>query len=78
ADGPVGAAAARGKLIDPTPQSYVTDAVFGPRSSGGPLVDSEGKVVGVLTATATVTPAVPTSTAVPVRLACIEVVICPR
>src|SRR5437660_1199533 len=83
ADGPVGAAAARGKLIDPTPQSYVTDAVFGPRSSGGPLVDSEGKVVGVLTATATVTPAVPTSTAVPtgtavpVRLACIEVVICP-
>jgi putative serine protease PepD len=90
ADGPVGAAAARGKLIDPTPQSYVTDAVFGPRSSGGPLVDSEGKVVGVLTATATVTPqvptstavppttAVPTSTAVPARLACIEVVICPR
>jgi len=81
ADGP--AAAARGKLIDPTPQSYVTDATFGPRSSGGPLVDSEGKVVGVLTATATVTPAaptstvVPTSTAVPARLACIEVVICP-
>ena len=84
ADGPVGAAATRGKLIDPTPQSYVTDAVFGPRSSGGPLVDSEGKVVGVLTATATVTPpaptstAVSTSTAVPARLACIEVVICPR
>jgi len=84
ADGPVGAAAARGKLVDPTPQSYVTDAVFGPRSSGGPLVDGEGKVVGVLTATTTVTPAVPTatavptSTAVPVRLACIEVVICPR
>ena len=83
ADGPAGAAAARGKLIDPTPQSYVTDATFGPRSSGGPLVDSEGKVVGVLTATATVTPAAPTSTvvptgtAVPARLACIEVVVCP-
>jgi len=78
ADGPVGAAAARGKLVGPTPQSYVTDAVFGPRSSGGPLVDIEGKVVGVLTATATVTPAPPTGTAVPVRLACIEVVVCPR
>jgi S1-C subfamily serine protease len=78
ADGPVGAAAARGKLIGPTPQNYVTDAVFGPRASGGPLVDIEGKVVGVLTATATVTPAPPTGTAVPVRLACIEVVVCPR
>src|SRR5438132_7995259 len=73
ADGPVGAAAAKGKLIGPTPQNYVTDAVFGPRASGGPLVDVEGKVVGVLNATATVTPAPPTGTAVPVRLACIEV-----
>ncbi|MEA2590840.1 MAG: putative serine protease PepD [Actinomycetota bacterium] len=78
ADGPVGAAASKGRLIGPMPESYATDAVFGPRASGGPLVDTEGKVVGVLTATATVTPAPPTGTAVPVRLACIEVVVCPR
>src|SRR5258707_9522682 len=43
ADGPVGASAAKGQLLAPTPQSYTTDAVFGPRASGGPLVDGEGK-----------------------------------
>jgi S1-C subfamily serine protease len=92
ADGPVGVSAARGQLLAPTPLSYSTDAVFGPRASGGPLVDGEGKVVGVLTTaqptgappipTPTPTPTQPTSTAtglaIPVRLACVQVVICPR
>lgn len=99
ADGPVGASAAKGQLLAPTPLSYSTDAVFGPRSDGGPLVDSEGKVVAVLTtvprappspppsptpsptSSATPTPP-PTSTAtglaIPIRLACVQVVICPR
>jgi S1-C subfamily serine protease len=87
ADGPIGASAARGQLLLPTPQSYTTDAVFGPRASGGPLVDSEGRVVGVLTAaqptgaspTPTPTPTgTATGLAIPVRLACVQVVICPR
>jgi S1-C subfamily serine protease len=83
ADGPPGASAAKGQLIAPTLQSYATDAVFGPRASGGPLVDSEGKVVGVLTTTripgaAPGPPASAAGVAVPVRLACFQVVICPR
>jgi S1-C subfamily serine protease len=83
ADGALGAAAAKGQLLGPTPQTYATDAVFGPRGSGGPLVDSEGKVVGVLT-TVRVAGASPTPApnapglAVPVRLACVQVVICPH
>ncbi len=79
AAGPLGASAAKGQLVTPTAQSFSTDAVFGARAAGGPLVDTEGKVVGVLTTTPIPgAPALPAGQAIPVRLACLQVVICPR
>ena len=63
----------------PDTLSLTTDAVFGATASGGPLVDGEGKVMGVLgTFQAAGTPISPAGQAVPVRLACLQVVICPR
>ena len=78
--GPLGTTAARGQLVTSTAQNLATNAVFGPRSSGGPLVDVEGKVLGVLT-TFLAPPAPPTATvgvAIPVRQACTHIVVCPR
>ena len=74
-----GATAAKGQLLGSSALSLTTDAVFGGTASGGPLVDREGKVMGVLgTFQATGTPISPAGQAVPVRLACLQVVICPR
>lgn len=97
ASGALGATAAKGQLVTSTAQTYATDAVFGPRSWGGPLVDAEGRVLGVLTSAAITTTATPGPSpaatgpspaaspnspppgqAVPVRLACLAVVVCPR
>jgi S1-C subfamily serine protease len=106
AGGPFGATAARGTLVSATATSFATDAAVGPAASGGPLLDAEGKVLGVLTVptpTPAPTPATtpspgpgakakpppspppaPTPSpltgglAIPIRLACVQVVICPR
>ena len=79
ASGQFGATAAKGQLLGSSALSLTTDAVFGGTASGGPLVDREGKVMGVLgTFQATGTPISPAGQAVPVRLACLQVVVCPR
>jgi S1-C subfamily serine protease len=89
--GQFGATASQGQVVSANPQTLATSAVFGPQATGGPLVDQEGRVIGVLVVARpppTPTPA-PTprpspsgqsspGTVVPVRQACIEVVICPR
>lgn len=78
ASGQFGATAAKGQLTAATPQNLTSNAVYGPQATGGPLVDAEGRVMGVLTAASTgAQPATP-GQAAPVRLACVQVVICPR
>jgi S1-C subfamily serine protease len=81
ATGPPGATAAGGQVVTSTSRILATNAVFGPHAWGGPLVDGEGRVMGVLTASAAGTPpppGPPAGSAVPVRLACLQVVVCPR
>lgn len=109
--GPFGATAASGQVTTANSARVSTDAAVGMPATGGPLVDQEGKVVGVVavplptpspaltpapapkpngTAKApnpspspspqptSVAPALTPAPAIPVRLACIQVVICPR
>ncbi|HEU5003201.1 MAG TPA: serine protease, partial [Actinomycetota bacterium] len=104
--GPYGATAASGQVTTANSALVSTNAAVGMPATGGPLVDQEGKVVGVVavplpspppssqpgpTSTAKsaspspspspaapVTPALTPAPAIPVRLACIQVVICPR
>lgn len=75
--GPYGATAAGGRLVRVGAQDVTSDVVVGARSAGGPLVDREGKVLGVMAAGAPGTPAASPGNAVRVRLACIQVVVCP-
>lgn len=99
--GPYGATASSGQVVTANSALVSTNAAVGMPSTGGPLVDQEGKVIGVVavplpspppTSTghgaspspspspspAPVTSTVTAAPAIPVRLACIQVVICPR
>ena len=90
--GQFGATAAQGQVVTATPQGITTTAAVGPQATGGPLVDQEGKVVGVLFVPVpaaapgspppkSAPPSVPAAQAgmaIPIRLSCLRVVICPR
>ncbi|HWD08186.1 MAG TPA: serine protease [Actinomycetota bacterium] len=89
--GQYGATAAAGQVVTNAGHDVSTSAAFGPQATGGPLVDQEGRVVGVLyvsPAPAPTPPAPtpagappngpPTGLAVPVHLACVQVIICPH
>lgn len=76
--GPYGATAAKGRLTDAGPIVLVSDAVTGPRAVGGPLVDQEGKVLGILGGNGALGTSTAPGSAARVRLACIKVVICPK
>ena len=113
--GPTGATAASGRVTTANSARVSTDAAVGMPATGGPLVDQEGKVIGVVAiplptpsptpnpspspspapkpngtakapspspspspSPAPVAPALTPAPAIPVRLACIQVVVCPR
>ena len=75
--GPYGATAAGGRLVSTSAQEVTSDVVVGARAAGGPLVDQEGKVLGVLASGTVAGAPVSPGSAVRVRLACIQVVVCP-
>lgn len=75
--GPYGATAAGGQLVSTSAQEVTSDVVVGARAAGGPLVDQEGKVLGVLASQTVAGAPVSPGSAVRVRLACIQVVVCP-
>jgi S1-C subfamily serine protease len=67
-----------GVLKDVTAVSLVTDVTAPAHFSGGPLVNRDGRVVGVLSIRPPVAGADPSANmAVPIELACVEVVRCP-
>jgi S1-C subfamily serine protease len=67
-----------GVFKDVTALSLVTDVVAPAHFSGGPLVNRDGRVLGVLSIKAPVYGADPSANvAVPIELACVEVVRCP-
>ncbi|MGH2768233.1 MAG: S1 family peptidase [Actinomycetota bacterium] len=75
---PAGASAIKVRLAEVSPLGIGTDSDFAPNLSGGPLLDPEGKVIGVLS----VTYAPPGLQAaprwvVPLPLACHRVLRCP-
>ncbi|MGH2717831.1 MAG: trypsin-like peptidase domain-containing protein [Actinomycetota bacterium] len=93
--GQFGATAAAGQVVSNGGHNVSTSAAFGVQATGGPLVDQEGNVVGVLyvpqasslasggtRASPSPSGSPPPSTAVglaiPVHLACVQVIICPR
>ncbi|MGH2707877.1 MAG: trypsin-like peptidase domain-containing protein [Actinomycetota bacterium] len=78
APGRLGAAALKVRLIDSSPQSLLIDTDPGLQASGGPLLDKEGKVLGVLSSTyAPVGFPAFGRWVVPVRVSCLKVVRCP-
>lgn len=72
------AAASQGFLIDNARDGMLTDAAVAVSSSGGPLLSSAGKVIGVLS-TSYAPEGFPASQgwAVPIRLSCQKVLRCP-
>lgn len=92
--GQYGATAAAGKVVTNTGPNVSTSAAFGAQATGGPLVDQEGNVLGVLYvpqssaggpagaraspgASPTPSTSAATGLAIPVHLACVQVVTCP-
>ncbi len=79
APGRLGAAALKVRLIDSSPQSLLIDTDPGLQASGGPLLDKEGRVLGVLSSTyAPVGFPAFGRWVVPVRVSCLKVVRCPN
>jgi S1-C subfamily serine protease len=71
--------AVSGVLTDATALSLVTDVRAPAHFSGGPLVNRDGRVLGVLSMRPAPPGAEPSpNMAVPIELACVEVVRCPR
>lgn len=77
--GRLGAASVQGKLIDSAPDGLLMDADIPSHMTGGPMLDQDGRVVGVMSVRYAPS-GFPSSNrwAVPVRLACQEVLRCPR
>lgn len=76
------AAGVAAKLTSVTPNSLGIDVQVPEGYEGGPLIDADGRVLGVLSssagkATATSTPAASSGSATPVKLACQRVLRCP-
>lgn len=78
APGQLGAAASQGYLLDVTENGILTDADVPANASGGPLVDREGKPIGILSLTYAPEGYAPSNGwAVPIRLTCRRVLRCP-
>lgn len=79
APGRLGAAALKVRLIDSSPQSLLIDTDPGLQASGGPLLDKDGKVLGVLSSTyAPIGFPAFGRWVVPIRVSCLKVVRCPN
>lgn len=78
APGRLGASASLGYLLDASEGGLLTDADVAAHTTGGPLLDKDGKVLGVLSL-AYAPEGYPPSNgwAVPIRLACQRVLRCP-
>lgn len=78
APGRLGASAAEGHLLDVSKDGLLTDADVAPHGAGGPLLSSDGRVLGVLSLRYA-PPGFPPSNgwAVPIRLTCQRVLRCP-
>lgn len=76
--GKLKAAAASGYLLDTAPDGVLVDADFPLSSMGGPVVNQDGKVIGVLSANYA-PEGYPASEgwAVPIRLTCQKIIKCP-
>ena len=76
--GKLGASAAPGHLADVSGEGILTDAGVPISSSGGPILNADGKVVGVLTFSYAPSGFPPgAGWAVPIQLSCQKVVRCP-
>lgn len=74
-----GAAALLGKLIDVAPDGFLTDIEVAPHLAGGPLVDREGKVLGITSLRyAPQGFGFTKGWVIPFRMACSKVLRCPR
>jgi S1-C subfamily serine protease len=79
APGRLGSAAAAGYLLDTSDAGLLTDADVPSNASGGPLVDKDAKVLGVLSITYAPAGYTPSNGwAVPIRMACKRVLRCPE
>lgn len=78
APGKYGAAASQGYLLDATAAGLLTDADVPAHAVGGPLLDKDGEVIGVLSLIYAPQGYPPSNGwAVPIRLACQRVLRCP-
>lgn len=78
APGQFGAAASSGYLTDSSETGVLIDAGVGAYATGGPLLDKEGKVLGMLSLSYAPAGYPPSNGwAVPIRLACQRVLRCP-
>lgn len=76
--GKLGAAASQGHLADSAGDGLLTDAGVATSSSGGPLLNNDGKVIGVLSKSyAPAGFSASSGWAVPIRLSCQKVLRCP-
>lgn len=76
--GKLKASASGGVVLDAGPDGLLVDAAVPASSSGGPVLDRDGKVLGVLTASYAPVGYSPSSGwAVPIRVACQKIIRCP-
>jgi S1-C subfamily serine protease len=79
APGKLKAAASSGYLLDTAPDGVLIDADFPVSSLGGPVLNGDGKVIGVLTANYAPEGYPPSEGwAVPIRLTCQKIIKCPE